>query len=292
MRFLDISTLVQLQVITHSHMITSSISRFQDDCLMIEDEMVHNKLAKPKPFKKKKLVRVFSEDYGASQRKILDPRGSFMNLWNKCFLVACLISLFIDPLFFYLPSIEEEMCMDGSFPYEVVLTIIRTVVDMFYAVQIFIRFRTAFVAPSSRVFGRGELVIDPSKIASRYLRRQFWIDLMAALPLPQVLILALIPTLRGSNKISAKNFLRCSIISQFLLRMCLLFPISSQIIKTAGVVVGAAWAGAAYNLLLYMLASHVSTSLLTAHKISLFLCNQFIVILLIGHRFMLVPFSS
>lgn len=109
-------------------------------------------------------------------------------------------------------------------------------------------------------------MIDPSKIASRYLRREFWIDLMAALPLPQVLILALIPTLRGSNKISAKNFLRCSIISQFLLRMCLLFPISSQIIKTAGVVVGAAWAGAAYNLLLYMLASHVSTSYLLPIK--------------------------
>lgn len=77
--------------------------------------------------------------------------------------------------------------MEGSFPYEVVLTIIRSVVDAFYIAQIFIKFRTAYVAPSSRVFGRGELVIDPPKIASRYLFKEFWLDFLAALPLPQVL---------------------------------------------------------------------------------------------------------
>ena len=38
----------------------------------------------------------------------------------------------------------------------------------------------------SRVFGRGELVIDPKLIARRYLRSDFFIDLVAALPLPQV----------------------------------------------------------------------------------------------------------
>lgn len=36
-----------------------------------------------------------------------------------------------------------------------------------------------------------------------------------------------------------------------------MFPLSSQIIKATGVVTKTAWAGAAYNLLLYMLASHV-----------------------------------
>nr|XP_027083480.1 protein CNGC15b-like [Coffea arabica] len=210
-----------------------------------------------KPLQKKKLLRVFSEDYEAVQRKILDPRGSFVTLWNKIFLIASLISLFIDPLFFYMPIVKEEMCMVSSRSFEIVLTVIRSVVDVFYVVQILVRFRTAYVAPSSRVFGRGELVIDSSKVASRYLRKEFWPDLLAALPLPQVLIWALIPGLRGSNKTSTKNLLRSTIVMQFLLRLFLIFPLSSQIIKTAGVVVGAAWAGAAYNLLLYMLASHV-----------------------------------
>ncbi|KAL2492845.1 Cyclic nucleotide-binding domain-containing protein [Abeliophyllum distichum] len=51
--------------------------------------------------------------------------------------------------------------------------------------RIFVRFRTAYVAPSSRVFGRGELVIDSSKIAIRYLQKSLWLDVIAALPLPQ-----------------------------------------------------------------------------------------------------------
>ncbi|KAL0390094.1 UNVERIFIED_CONTAM: putative cyclic nucleotide-gated ion channel 15 [Sesamum calycinum] len=122
---------------------------------------------------------------------------------------------------------------------------------------IYIRFRTAYVAPSSRVFGRGELVIDSSKIASRYFRKYFWIDAIAALPLPQVLIWAVIPNLRGSTMMNTKNVLRFIIIFQYIPRLFLIFPLSSQIVKATGVVTETAWAGAAYNLMLYMLASHI-----------------------------------
>ncbi|KAL3839663.1 hypothetical protein ACJIZ3_024254 [Penstemon smallii] len=205
----------------------------------------------------KKLSRVFSEDYNIVQKKILDPRGSFLSRWNKCFLISCLVSLFVDPLFFYLPSVEEDACMRGSVPLETVLTLIRSLVDAFYFIQIYVQFRTAYIAPSSRVFGRGELVIDSSKIASRYLHNGFWLDLLSALPLPQLLIWVAIPSLRGSNVISAKHGLRLTIIFQFLLRLYLIFPLSSKIIRTCGVMVEAAWAGAAFNLMLFMLASHV-----------------------------------
>ncbi|KAL8040451.1 hypothetical protein ABFX02_10G098500 [Erythranthe guttata] len=209
------------------------------------------------PIRDKKLSRVFSEDYDIVDSKILDPRGTFLSRWNKCFLISCLVSLFVDPLFFYLLSVKEESCMQASIPLEITLTIVRTIIDTLYVTQILVRFRTAYVAPSSRVFGRGELVIDSSKIASKYLRRDFWLDLLSALPLPQLLIWAVIPCLKGSNLISAKHGLRLTIIIQFILRLSLIFPLSSKIISTAGVVVEAAWAGAALNLLLFMLASHV-----------------------------------
>ncbi|KAF4356395.1 hypothetical protein F8388_013260 [Cannabis sativa] len=150
--------------------------------------------------KSKVLSRVFSEDYERVQKKILDPRGPIIRRWNKIFLVTCLISLFVDPLFFYLPMVRKEQCIDIGTHLEVALTIIRSFADAFYMIQIFIRFRTAYIAPSSRVFGRGEL----------YLPRLF-----------------------------------------------LIFPLSSQIVKATGVVTETAWAGAAYNLILYMLASHV-----------------------------------
>jgi hypothetical protein len=47
------------------------------------------------------------------------------------------------------------------------------------------------------------------------------------------------------------------IMIQYVLRMGLIVPLSNRIIKAAGVVTKSAWGGAAYNLLLYMLASHV-----------------------------------
>ncbi|GMI80972.1 cyclic nucleotide-gated channel 15 [Hibiscus trionum] len=217
----------------------------------------NKKTAIGKTFHKKELSTVFSEDYEVVEKAIFDPRGPDISRWNKLFLVACLISLFIDPLFFYLPQAKKGFCVTVSLPLEIDLTVIRSIVDVFYILQIFIRFRTAYVAPSSRVFGRGELVIDPSKIASRYLCKDFWLDIIAAQPLPQVLVWSVIPNLRGSSMVATKNIVRLIIIFQYLLRLYLIFPLSSQIIKTTGVVTATAWAGAAYNLMLYMLASHV-----------------------------------
>lgn len=57
---------------------------------------------------------------------------------------------------------------------------------------------------------------------------------------------------------NTKNVLRFIIIFQYIPRLFLIFPLSSQIVKATGVVTETAWAGAAYNLMLYMLASHVS----------------------------------
>ncbi|KAG6417895.1 hypothetical protein SASPL_120092 [Salvia splendens] len=210
-----------------------------------------------KSLKAKVLSRVFSEDYERVKKRILDPRGPAIRRWNKIFLVACLVSLFVDPLFFYLPVVRQNLCIDIGFTLEVVLTIIRSIADAFYAIQIYIKFRTAYVAPSSRVFGRGELVIDSKKIASRYLRCYFWLDAICALPLPQMLIWGIIPSLRGSTMTNTKNVLRFIIIFQYIPRLFLMFPLSSQIVKATGVVTETAWAGAAYNLMLYMLASHV-----------------------------------
>ncbi|KAJ7976951.1 Cyclic nucleotide-gated channel [Quillaja saponaria] len=205
----------------------------------------------------KDLSRVFSEDYEVVEKLILDPRGPVVNRWNKIFLVACLISLFVDPLFFYLPEAKKDMRIAISVPLEISLTVIRSVVDVFYIIQIYVRFRTAYIAPSSRVFGRGELIIDPSKIASRYLQKDFWLHLVAAQPVPQVLIWVAIPNIGGSEMIASRNALRLIIIFQYVVRLYLIFPLSSQITKANGVVMETAWAGAAYNLMLYMLASHV-----------------------------------
>ncbi|KAI3498007.1 hypothetical protein L1887_33693 [Cichorium endivia] len=46
--------------------------------------------------------------------------------------------------------------------------------------------RTGFIAPSSRVFGRGVLVEDSWEIAKKYMSSYFLVDILDVLPLPQL----------------------------------------------------------------------------------------------------------
>ncbi|KAA8535474.1 hypothetical protein F0562_030477 [Nyssa sinensis] len=204
--------------------------------------------------------KVFPEDHEPWRKRILDPGSEIVLQWNRIFIVSCLVALFVDPLYFYLPSIrdnKEFWCVKTDLNLRIVVTCFRTVADFFYLLHVIIKFRTAYVAPSSRVFGRGELVMDPKKIARRYLRSDFFIDLIATLPLPQIVIWFIIPATRSPQFDHNNNALALIVLLQYVPRLYLIFPLSSQIIKTTGVVTKTAWAGAAYNLLLYMLASHV-----------------------------------
>ena len=73
----------------------------------------------------------------------------------------------------------------------------------------------------------------------------------------QMVIWFIIPATRSPQTDHKNNALALIVLLQYVPRLYLIFPLSSQIIKATGVVTKTAWAGAAYNLLLYMLASHV-----------------------------------
>ncbi|XVE71754.1 hypothetical protein DITRI_Ditri10aG0177100 [Diplodiscus trichospermus] len=73
----------------------------------------------------------------------------------------------------------------------------------------------------------------------------------------QIVIWFIIPATRSPRTDQNNNALALIVLLQYIPRLYLIFPLSSQIIKATGVVTKTAWAGAAYNLLLFMLASHV-----------------------------------
>ena len=77
------------------------------------------------------------------------------------------------------------------------------------------------------------------------------------MPCVQFVIWIVIPRLNESPTANRKNILRFSILFQYLPRLFQIFPLSRQIVMETGVMTETAWAGAAYNLILYMLASHV-----------------------------------
>ncbi|KAG2692177.1 hypothetical protein I3843_08G039800 [Carya illinoinensis] len=204
--------------------------------------------------------KVFPEDHEPWRKRILDPGSEIVLQWNWVFMFFCLVALFVDPLYFYLPTLggdADSSCVKTDLNLRIVVTFFRTITDIFYLLHVIIKFRTAYVAPSSRVFGRGELVMDPKKIAQRYIRSDFLIDLIATLPLPQIVIWFIIPATRSPQADHKNNTLALIVLLQYVPRLYLIFPLRSQIIKATGLVTKTAWAGAAYNLLLYMLASHV-----------------------------------
>ncbi|MBA0784498.1 hypothetical protein Gotri_006809 [Gossypium trilobum] len=189
--------------------------------------------------------------------QVLDPGSPTLTKWNYIILCTCLVALFLDPLYFFLPVIGAPGCMQIDLGLGIFVTFFRTVADLFFFIHITIKFRTAFVAPSSRVFGRGELVMDRKAIAIRYLKSSFIIDLAAALPLPQIVIWFIIPASKSATAAHANHTLSFIVLLQYIPRFLIMFPINRRIIKTTGVVAKTAWSGAAYNLVLYTLASHV-----------------------------------
>ncbi|GKV49988.1 hypothetical protein SLEP1_g56706 [Rubroshorea leprosula] len=130
--------------------------------------------------------------------------------------------------------------------------------DAFYIIHIIFQFRTGFIPVPSRVFGRGDLIVDPWAIAKRYLFTYFIIDVLSILPLPQLVILLVNRSLNGQpDTFVMKELLTYIIICQYVPRILRIVPLYIEVTRTSGFLTETAWAGAALNLFLYMLASHV-----------------------------------
>lgn len=74
----------------------------------------------------------------------------------------------------------------------------------------------------------------------------------------QVVILFIIPKLGGSTSLNTKNLLKFVVLFQYVPRVIRIYPLYREVTRASGILTETAWAGAAFNLFLYMLASHVS----------------------------------
>ncbi|KAJ1690510.1 hypothetical protein LUZ63_014665 [Rhynchospora breviuscula] len=200
---------------------------------------------------------VFAEDLNKSEKKIFDPQDKFLLWMNRLFSISCFFGLSIDPLFFYLRTIDSKNnCLGIDRHLAVTSTILRTVVDVLYLGRIVLQFRTAFIAPSSRVFGRGELVIDPEQIAKRYLRRYFIVDFLSVFPLPQIVIWRYLHQSMGADVSGTENAIIIIILTQYIPRFVRIFPLMTELKRSSGVVTESAYMTAVYYLVWYLIASH------------------------------------
>ena len=74
----------------------------------------------------------------------------------------------------------------------------------------------------------------------------------------QVVVCVIIFTKKTKAPLIMKQMLKLVIFSQYVPRLSRLYPLYMEVTRASGILTQTAWAGAAYNLFLYMLASHVS----------------------------------
>ncbi|KAF5451735.1 hypothetical protein F2P56_026815 [Juglans regia] len=195
-------------------------------------------------------------------REVFDPQDQFLQTWNKIFVLSCVISVAVDPLFFYIPVMKDKLkdgdkCLDLDNQLAIFASVIRSAIDAFYAIHILFKFHTAIFLPACRGFGRGGLIKDRMAIAKRYLfTGHLIIDILSILPLPQVVVFVITPKLKTKVPLVIKEMLKFVIFSQYVPRLWRIYPLYVEVTRTSGILTETAWAGAAYNLFLYMLASH------------------------------------
>ena len=82
----------------------------------------------------------------------------------------------------------------------------------------------------------------------------------------QIIVWYVIPAIKYSGAEHNNNILVLIVLAQYLPRLYLIFPLTYEIVKATGVVAKTAWEGAVYNLLLYLIASHVRYLYATFHR--------------------------
>ncbi|XP_048226748.1 probable cyclic nucleotide-gated ion channel 20, chloroplastic isoform X3 [Ricinus communis] len=189
---------------------------------------------------------------------VMNPHTKVVQQWNKFCVICCLVAIFVDPLFFFMLSVQQEnKCIVINWPLTTTIIVFRSMTDFIYLLNILLQFRLAYIAPESRVVGAGELVDHPKKIAMNYLCGYFLVDLFIMLPLPQIIILLVLPNGLGSSGANyAKNLLQAAVLVQYVPRLYRFLPLLVGV-SPSGFIFETAWSNFFINLLTFILSGHV-----------------------------------
>ncbi|XP_031404535.1 probable cyclic nucleotide-gated ion channel 20, chloroplastic [Punica granatum] len=181
-----------------------------------------------------------------------------VQLWNKFFVVPCLVAFFIDPLFFFLLGVQSDnKCIVLNGTMTTMIGVFRCVTDFMYILHILLQFRLAYIAPELRVVGAGDLVNNPKEIALHYLQGYFFIDLFIAIPFPQIMILLILPQFKGSSAANyTENLLIAAVLVQSIPRLYRFFTMLSGM-SSIGFTFESGWANFNMNILAFVFCSHV-----------------------------------
>ncbi|XP_013626707.1 PREDICTED: probable cyclic nucleotide-gated ion channel 12 [Brassica oleracea var. oleracea] len=167
--------------------------------------------------------------------------------WRKTILIVCVVALGIDPLYLFVPVVDSpKFCFTFDKKLATGVSVLRTFIDVFYVVHIILNFMR---------YSNGELNLHAKpKRETYYFISYTIVDILSVLPMPQVLVLTL---MRRSDSLVSREILKWIVLSQYIPRILRIYPLYKEVTKASGTVAETKWIGAAFNLFLYMLHSHV-----------------------------------
>ncbi|CAI9756883.1 unnamed protein product [Fraxinus pennsylvanica] len=185
--------------------------------------------------------------------KILDPRATWIQEWNRIFLLVCAAGLFVDPLFFYTLSVSENcMCLfvDGWFAMTV--TVLRCMTDALHLWNMWLQFKM------NRRHHRA-IYAGHRTVALRYFKanKGFLFDLFVILPIPQIVLWVAIPELLGKGSTTVvMTILLIMFLFQYLPKIYHSIRLLRRMQNLSGYMFGTIWWGIALNMIAYFVASH------------------------------------
>lgn len=200
---------------------------------------------------------------GWSLGRVLDPRTTWVQEWNRVFLLVCATGLFVDPLFFYALSVSDTcVCLfvDGWFA--VTVTVLRCMTDALHVWNMWLQLKMNKLsyAPVGGTSETSRLHKKSARtVALGYLKAKkgFFFDLFVILPLPQVVLWVAIPALlaKGSTTAVMTVFL-IMFLFQYLPKIYHSVCLLRRMQNLSGYIFGTVWWGIALNMIAYFVASH------------------------------------
>ncbi|XP_062076073.1 cyclic nucleotide-gated ion channel 1-like [Humulus lupulus] len=180
--------------------------------------------------------------------KILNPWTAYSRLWNKIFLASCVIGVSIDPLFLYIPIVNDDRkCLDRDHNIMIISLVLRSITDFSYVLHIIFRFKMA---------------LDMSKELSQSIFTKFpWsyllIDVLAILPLPQVVVLVYFSKITGSSSLTARKFINILLLLQYVPRILRVYFSAKDLGRAFDSLTRRLWVRGAFFFFLYVISGHV-----------------------------------
>ncbi|PON96857.1 Voltage dependent potassium channel [Trema orientale] len=194
-------------------------------------------------------------------REILDQHGPYLSMLNTIFLASWVIAVLTDPLFLYIPTLKEDQkCLKMDTNLKNVALVFRSITDFFYILHITFQLLIGFM-PKGYLDLKGKGFL---KYALSRARKTNWsyilIDLLAVLPVPQLVILVFFPGMIGPGfgSVSTRKFLlEMLLIFQYIPRSLQIYLSYEQLKKTRDAFTTPLWVRGTFNLFLYINASYI-----------------------------------